>query len=245
MATVCRSLVTSHGSVCVPGAHTGPSRGRCALVTGAASVIGAATVGRLAAEVRACCWPGSRPPRTSAPTAAAPRTSTATSPARSPGTWSRGPRTRRSDRSTRWSATRTRCTSPPVHATDPAEWNPQLAVILTGSFLGFRARLANLRATGGSVVPVASVHAWEDHPAAPPTRRGRTDRADWAARRRVRRAGADPRRPSRPRRSAGPGRTSGRGAAGPLVSGPPSAGSAARPRSRRPSRSCSARTPRS
>ncbi|RII09357.1 Cyclopentanol dehydrogenase [Streptomyces sp. YIM 130001] len=47
----------------------------------------------------------------------------------------------------------------PAHATSPAEWERQLSVSLTGSFLGVRACLDDLIATGGSVVLVSSVHA--------------------------------------------------------------------------------------
>jgi len=47
----------------------------------------------------------------------------------------------------------------PADATSLASWNHQLAVSLTGSFLGVRACLADLRATNGSVVIVSSVHA--------------------------------------------------------------------------------------
>lgn len=44
-------------------------------------------------------------------------------------------------------------------ATSLASWDRQLSVCLTGSFLGMRACLTDLRATGGSVVIVSSVHA--------------------------------------------------------------------------------------
>lgn len=47
----------------------------------------------------------------------------------------------------------------PADATGLASWNHQLAVSLTGAFLGVRACLAGLRETGGSVVVVSSVHA--------------------------------------------------------------------------------------
>jgi NAD(P)-dependent dehydrogenase (short-subunit alcohol dehydrogenase family) len=47
----------------------------------------------------------------------------------------------------------------PAHATSRASWDRQLAVSLTGTFLGFRACLPGLRATRGSVVVVSSVHA--------------------------------------------------------------------------------------
>jgi len=47
----------------------------------------------------------------------------------------------------------------PAEATSLVSWNHQLAVSLTGSFLGVRACLPDLRETSGSVVIVSSVHA--------------------------------------------------------------------------------------
>ena len=47
----------------------------------------------------------------------------------------------------------------PAGATSRASWDRQLAVSLTGAFLGVRACLADLRETGGSVVIISSVHA--------------------------------------------------------------------------------------
>jgi NAD(P)-dependent dehydrogenase (short-subunit alcohol dehydrogenase family) len=47
----------------------------------------------------------------------------------------------------------------PADATSRASWDRQLAVSLTGAFLGVRACLADLRETGGSVVIISSVHA--------------------------------------------------------------------------------------
>jgi NAD(P)-dependent dehydrogenase (short-subunit alcohol dehydrogenase family) len=44
-------------------------------------------------------------------------------------------------------------------ATSRASWDRQLAVSLTGAFLGVRACLPGLRATHGSVVVISSVHA--------------------------------------------------------------------------------------
>lgn len=46
-----------------------------------------------------------------------------------------------------------------AHELSLASWERQLAVCLTGTFLGVRALLPDLRATGGSVVVVSSVHA--------------------------------------------------------------------------------------
>jgi glucose 1-dehydrogenase len=47
----------------------------------------------------------------------------------------------------------------PADATSRASWDRQIAVSLTGAFLGVRACLADLRETGGSVVIISSVHA--------------------------------------------------------------------------------------
>ncbi|MEV8115893.1 SDR family NAD(P)-dependent oxidoreductase [Streptomyces xiamenensis] len=52
-------------------------------------------------------------------------------------------------------------------ALDRAGWEQQLSVNLTGSFLGFRACLSDLRATGGSAVFVSSVHALVGMPGRP------------------------------------------------------------------------------
>ncbi|MFC6067070.1 SDR family NAD(P)-dependent oxidoreductase [Streptomyces ochraceiscleroticus] len=55
----------------------------------------------------------------------------------------------------------------PADATTPEEWNRQLGVSLTGSFLGFRACLPDLRSTRGSAVLVSSVHALVGLPGRP------------------------------------------------------------------------------
>jgi NAD(P)-dependent dehydrogenase (short-subunit alcohol dehydrogenase family) len=47
----------------------------------------------------------------------------------------------------------------PADATSRASWDRQLAVSLTGAFLGVRACLADLRDTRGNVVVISSVHA--------------------------------------------------------------------------------------
>ena len=47
----------------------------------------------------------------------------------------------------------------PAHETSGASWDRQLAVNVTGAFLGFRAALDDLRSTCGSAVLVSSVHA--------------------------------------------------------------------------------------
>jgi NAD(P)-dependent dehydrogenase (short-subunit alcohol dehydrogenase family) len=56
----------------------------------------------------------------------------------------------------------------PLHELSLASWNRQLAVNLTGAFHGVRACLPDLcRADNGSVVMVASVHAWFGLPGVP------------------------------------------------------------------------------
>ncbi|MEV6003873.1 SDR family NAD(P)-dependent oxidoreductase [Streptomyces griseomycini] len=55
----------------------------------------------------------------------------------------------------------------PAHETSAEQWNRQLAVTLSGSFLGVRACLDDLRATDGSVVLVSSVHALVGLPGRP------------------------------------------------------------------------------
>jgi glucose 1-dehydrogenase len=55
----------------------------------------------------------------------------------------------------------------PAHATSRASWDRQLAVNLTGAFLGFRAVLDDLRETRGSAVLVSSVHAHAGLPGHP------------------------------------------------------------------------------
>ncbi|MBB4687508.1 SDR family NAD(P)-dependent oxidoreductase [Amycolatopsis jiangsuensis] len=50
-------------------------------------------------------------------------------------------------------------TTGPLHETDRQQWQRQLDVNLTASYLAMRACLPSLRARGGSVVLVSSVHA--------------------------------------------------------------------------------------
>ncbi len=54
-----------------------------------------------------------------------------------------------------------------AHETTRASWDRQLAVTLTGAFLGVRAVLPDMRERGGSVVLVSSVHARFGLPAHP------------------------------------------------------------------------------
>lgn len=55
----------------------------------------------------------------------------------------------------------------PLHETSRESWDRQLAVSLTGTFLGVKACLPDLRRTSGSVVLVSSVHALVGLPAHP------------------------------------------------------------------------------
>lgn len=55
----------------------------------------------------------------------------------------------------------------PAHETSLASWDQQLAVSLTGTFLGVRACLDDLRSRSGSVVLVSSVHALVGLPGRP------------------------------------------------------------------------------
>ncbi|MFJ4466824.1 SDR family NAD(P)-dependent oxidoreductase [Streptomyces sp. NPDC089424] len=55
----------------------------------------------------------------------------------------------------------------PAHALSLASWQRQLSVNLTGSFLGVRAMLPDLRERGGAVVLTSSVHAHRGIPGHP------------------------------------------------------------------------------
>ncbi|GGR99744.1 hypothetical protein GCM10010252_43060 [Streptomyces aureoverticillatus] len=59
------------------------------------------------------------------------------------------------------------CEIAPAHETSLASWEHQLAVNLTGTFLGFKAVLPDLRAHRGAVVLTSSVHAHTGIPGRP------------------------------------------------------------------------------
>ncbi|EPH40982.1 putative 2,5-dichloro-2,5-cyclohexadiene-1,4-diol dehydrogenase [Streptomyces aurantiacus JA 4570] len=59
------------------------------------------------------------------------------------------------------------CEIAPAHKTSQASWEHQLAVNVTGAFLGFKAVLPDLRAHRGAVVLTSSVHAHTGIPGRP------------------------------------------------------------------------------
>lgn len=156
-----------------PAPFTHRLTGRCALVTGAASGIGAATAHRLAAE-------GARVVVADIDEEAGRAVAAAVGEAGGDAVFQYCDV---SDESSWTEAVRAaREAFGPVHAlvsnayavhvaaahrTSAAAWDRQLAVSLTGSFLGVRACLDDLVSTGGSVVLVSSVHALVGLPGRP------------------------------------------------------------------------------
>ncbi|MDT0270227.1 SDR family NAD(P)-dependent oxidoreductase [Streptomyces sp. DSM 44915] len=147
--------------------------GRCVLVTGAASGIGAATAHRLAAEGAGVVVADVRPDAGAAVVAEI----------EAAGGRALYQRCDVGDEA-QWTATVqaagahfgpvaglvSNATTVTIAAADqlaPADWERQLTVGLTGSYLGFRACLPDLRRTGGSAVLVSSVHALVGLPGRP------------------------------------------------------------------------------
>jgi len=137
--------------------------GRTAVVTGAASGIGAACASRLAAEGAAVVLTDIRPADDVAKQIEADggRAHAVIADVSDEAAWARVA----TDARERYGPVGVLVSNAyaadvaPADATSLASWNHQLAVSLTGSFLGVRACLADLLATGGSVVIVSSVHA--------------------------------------------------------------------------------------
>ena len=137
------------------GGMTGRFAGRTAVVTGAASGIGAATARRLAAEGAAVVLVDIRPCPMAAELGAARVIRADVSREED---WAAIADTVGDDVGVLVSNAYTVDVAPAGEMT-PASWERQIAVNLTGTFLGVRALLPGLLANEGSVVVVSSVHA--------------------------------------------------------------------------------------
>ncbi|WP_240796598.1 SDR family NAD(P)-dependent oxidoreductase [Streptomyces sp. RFCAC02] len=156
-----------------PSSPEGRFAGRCAVVTGAGSGIGAATARRLAGEGASVLVTDVR--RAAGEEVAADIARAGGRAAFHPLDVSDEPQWHTAVRAAREafgpvSALVSNAASVTVAAADRidlAEWNRQLGIGLTGAFLGFRACLPDLRATGGAAVLVSSVHALVGLPGRP------------------------------------------------------------------------------
>lgn len=137
--------------------------GRTALVTGAAAGIGAACARRLAAEGAAVLLTDIRPADEVAEQirAAGGRAHALTADVADEDAWATAASVARERLGPIGILVSNAYTVQvaAADATSRASWERQLAVCLTATFLGVRACLADLRATGGSVVVISSVHA--------------------------------------------------------------------------------------
>jgi NAD(P)-dependent dehydrogenase (short-subunit alcohol dehydrogenase family) len=137
--------------------------GATALVTGAASGIGVACARRLAAEGAAVLLTDVNPaePVAAGIRAGGGQAHAVVADVADEAAWDAAVRVARDRFGPVSILVSNACTSElaAADATSRASWDRQLAVCLTGSFLGVRACLPDLRATGGSAVIISSVHA--------------------------------------------------------------------------------------
>ncbi|MEV4536377.1 SDR family oxidoreductase [Asanoa sp. NPDC049518] len=145
--------------------------GRTAIVTGAAGGIGAACARRLAAEGAAVVLADVRPADEVAASisAAGGRAKAVLADAADEGDWARVATTARDEFGPVGVLVSNAYTVEvlPAAQTSLESWNRQIAVTLTGTFLGVKALLPDLTAHDGSVVVVSSVHALVGLPGRP------------------------------------------------------------------------------